>query len=164
MESLLLKNICLSVILAMGTLCYAEPFVADTAKRVSLQSPNDNIALRKDSDSAVIREDSVYLQYHVDKKAQFPGGLDSLNSFIKKNLCYPPETRDICIVGTVIVQFIIEKNGAVSDVKVIRSVDPLLDKEAVRVVTSMPNWIPAEKDGKAVRSYYTLPIRFGLYR
>ena len=144
--------------------CFAESFATDTTKGGPLQSPNDSIVLRKYSDSVTNEKDSVYLQYHVDKKAQFPGGLDSLNSFIKKNLCYPPETRDICIEGTVIVQFIIEKNGAVSDVKVIRSVDPLLDKEAVRVVTSMPNWIPAEKDGKAVRSYYTLPIRFGLYR
>lgn len=159
MESLLLKNICLSVILAMGTLCYAEPFVADTAKRVSSQSPNDNIALRKDSDSAVIREDSVYR--HVDKKAQFPGGPDSLKSFIRKNLCYPSED---CFEGSVIVRFIVEKDGSISDVKVIRSIEPLVDDEAVRVVRSMPKWIPAEKDGKAVRSRLMLPVKWGLYR
>ena len=161
MESLLLKNICLSVILAMGTLCYAEPFVADTAKRVSLQSPNDNIALRKDSDSAVIREDSVYHRYNVDKTAQFPGGPDSLKSFIRKNLCYPSED---CFEGSVIVRFIVEKDGSISDVKVIRSIEPLVDDEAVRVVRSMPKWIPAEKDGKAVRSRSMLPVKFGLYR
>lgn len=159
MESLLLKNICLSVILAMGTLCYAEPFVADTTKRVSPQSPNDNIALRKDSDSAVIREDSVYR--HVDKKAQFPGGSDSLKSFIRKNLCYPSED---CFEGSVIVRFIVEKDGSISDVKVIRSIEPLVDDEAVRVVRSMPKWIPAEKDGKAVRSRFMLPVKWGLYR
>ena len=156
MESLLLKNICLSVILAMGTLCYAEPFVADTAKRVSSQSPNDNIALRKDSDSAVIREDSVYR--HVDKRAQFPGGPDSLKSFIESNLCYP-NLLD-CVEGSVIVRFIVEKDGSISDVKVIRSIEPLVDDEAVRVVRSMPKWIPAEKDGKAVRYRFMLPVKF----
>ena len=160
MESLLLKNICLSVILAMGTLCYAEPFVADTTKRVSPQSPNDNIALRKDSDSAVIREDSVCR--HVDKKAQFPGGPDSLKSFIKRNLILPPLLE--CYQGSVFVRFIVEKDGSISDVKVIRPIEPLVDDEAVRVVRSMPKWIPAEKDGKAVRSRFMMPVKFGLYR
>lgn len=160
MESLLLKNICLSVILAMGTLCYAEPFVADTTKRVSSQSPNDSIALRKDSGSVTNEKDSVYLQWHVDKKALFPGGSDSLKSFIRKNLCYPSEE---CVEGSVIVRFIVEKDGSISDVKVIRSI-PLVDDEAVRVVRSMPKWIPAEKDGKAVRSRFMLPVKFGLYR
>ncbi len=161
MESLLLKNICLSVILATGTLCYAEPFVADTTKRVSSQSPNDNIALRKDSDNAVIREDSVYHLYNVDKKAQFPGGRDSLKSFMVKNLILPPSPD--CFEGSVIVRFIVEKDGSISDVKVIRSIDPLVDDEAVRVVRSM-KWIPAEKDGKAVRFRFTLPVSFKLYR
>ena len=144
----------------MGTLCYAEPFVTDSAKRVSSQLPNDNIALRKDSDSAVIREDSVYR--HVDKKAQFPGGPDSLKSFMEKNLILPP-SQD-CFEGSVIVRFIVEKDGSISDVKVIRSIEPLVDDEAVRVVRSMPKWIPAEKDGKAVRSRLMLPVKFGLYR
>ena len=156
MESLLLKNICLSVILAMGTLCYAEPFVADSTKRVSSQSPNDSIALRKDSDSAVIREDSVYR--HVDKRAQFPGGPDSLKYFIERNLCYPPSWAEL--QGSVYVQFIVEKDGSISDVKVIRSLEPPWDDEAVKGVRSMPKWIPAEKDGKAVRSRFILPVRF----
>ncbi len=162
MESLLLKNICLSVILAMGTLCYAEPFVADSTKRVSSQSPNDSIALRKDSGSVTNEKDSVYLQWHVDKKALFPGGSDSLKSFIERNLCYP-HLLD-CVEGSVIVRFIVEKDGSISDVKVIRSIEPLVDDEAVRVVRSMPKWIPAEKDGKAVRSRLMLPVKFGLYR
>lgn len=162
MESLLLKNICLSVILAMGTLCYADSFATDTTKGASLRSPNDNIALRKDSDSAVIREDSVYHRYNVDKKAQFPGGPDSLKSFMEKNLILPP-SQD-CFEGSVIVRFIVEKDGSISDVKVIRSIEPLVDDEAVRVVRSMPKWIPAEKDGKAVRSRFMLPVKFGLYR
>ena len=158
MESLLLKNICLSVILAMGTLCYAEPFVADTTKRVSSQSPNDNIALRKESGSVTNEKDSVYLQWHVDKKAQFPGGPDSLKYFIERNLCYPPSWAEL--QGSVYVQFIVEKDGSISDVKVIRSLEPPWDDEAVKVVRSMPKWIPAEKDGKAVRSRFILPVRF----
>ena len=158
MESLLLKNICLSVILAMGTLCYAEPFVADSTKRVSLQSPNDSIALRKDSGSVTNEKDSVYLQWHVDKKALFPGGSDSLKSFIERNLCYPPSWAEL--QGSVYVQFIVEKDGSISDVKVRRSLEPPWDDEAVKVVRSMPKWIPAEKDGKAVRSRFILPVRF----
>ena len=152
----------MSLILAMGTLCYAEPFVADSTKRVSSQLPNDSIALRKDSDSAVIREDSVYHRYNVDKMAQFPGGRDSLKYFIESNLCYP-HLLD-CVEGSVIVRFIVEKDGSISDVKVIRSIEPLVDDEAVRVIRSMPKWIPAEKDGKAVRYRFMLPVKFGLYR
>lgn len=153
-KSLSIEIICMSVIL-IG-ICFADSFATDTTKGASLQSPNDNIALRKDSDSAVIREDSVYR--HVDKKAQFPGGPDSLKSFIRKNLCYPSE--DDCFEGSVIVRFIVEKDGSISNVKVIRSIEPLVDDEAVRVVRSMPKWIPAEKDGKAVRSRSMLPVKF----
>ncbi len=144
----------------MGTLCYAEPFVADSTKRVSSQLPNDSIALRKDSGSVTNEKDSVYLQWHVDKKALFPGGSDSLKSFIERNLCYPPSWAEL--QGSVYVQFIVEKDGSISDAKAIRSADPLLDAEAVRVVRSMPKWIPAEMDGKAVRSIFFLPVNFSL--
>ena len=155
-KSLSIEIICMSVIL-IG-ICFADSFATDTTKGASLRSPNDSIALRKDSGSVTNEKDSVYLQWHVDKKAQFPGGPDSLKYFIERNFCYPPNWVEL--QGTVYVRFIVEKDGSISDVKVIRSIESLVDDEAVRVVRSMPKWIPAEKDGKAVRYRSMLPVKF----
>ena len=183
-----IKIIGLSVALASGAACTSDPSATCQSKEISSNSTDyddDEVNIQGEmeidsSDDQIYSEDSssIYIEPMVgviidddivdnddivdkpDKEAQFPGGADFLNSFIQKNLHYPPEALDMAIEGTVIVQLIIEKNGTISDVKVVRSVDPLLDKEAVRVVTSMPNWIPAEKDGKPVRSIYRLPVGF----
>ena len=97
----------------------------------------------------------------VEKKAEFPGGTAGLISFLKTNLQYPPEAIKEKIQGKVFLEFVIQKNGEVTDISVIRAVHPLLDAEAVRVVKLMPKWKPAEVNGKAVSSRFTLPISFG---
>lgn len=97
----------------------------------------------------------------VEKEAEFPGGgRTALNKWLSRNVRYPQDAEEAGIKGTVILQFVIEKDGSVSDVKVVRSVDPQLDKEAVRAVKSMPKWSPAEQRGKPVRYLYTLPVDF----
>lgn len=93
--------------------------------------------------------------YHMPS---FPGGPTKLMEFIKNNLHYPNE--DICAHGRVVVTFYVETDGSITDVEVIRGVDPLLDNEAVRVVKSMPKWIPGTQDGKPVRVKYTIPFTF----
>ena len=91
---------------------------------------------------------------------QFPGG--SVQKWIAKTVKYPMIAQENNIQGKVFVQFVIEKDGSVSDVKVARSVDPSLDKEAIRVVKAMPKWKPGKQRGKPVRVSYTVPINFQL--
>lgn len=107
------------------------------------------------------KDDDVPL-VKVQKKAEFPGGPDKLKEYLKKNLSYPDIAREEGVEGKVFVKFVVGKDGTIKDVKVIRSVDPLLDKEAVRVVSEMPKWTPAQQHDKPCASYFTLPVNFVL--
>jgi len=95
----------------------------------------------------------------VEQQPAFPG---NLNQFLRDNIHYPTVAQENGIQGKVIVQFVVEANGSISDVRVVRSVDPSLDKEAVRVVKSMPKWSPGKQNGQAVRVRFTLPVNFKL--
>ena len=81
-------------------------------------------------------------------------------SWLSQNIRYPAAAQRNGIQGRVMVSFVVEKNGSVSDVRVLKSVDPLLDNEAIRVVKAMPKWSPGKLNGQAVRVKYTLPISF----
>ncbi len=98
----------------------------------------------------------------VEEPAQFPGGDEALLKFIQENTKYPIEAIKNNISGTVYVQFVVEKDGSISDVKVVRGIGGICDEEAVRVITKMPSWIPAKQKGIPVRSYYVIPIAFVL--
>ena len=98
----------------------------------------------------------------VEQMPDFPGGMSALMQYLSKNIKYPVVAEENGIQGRVIVTFVVEKNGSITDVQVVKSVDPSLDKEAVRVVKSMPNWIPGKQNGSAVRVKYTLPVTFRL--
>ena len=89
-------------------------------------------------------------------------GYEGLAKYVSENIIYPAIAKEYNIQGKVYVQFIIEKNGKVSNVKVVRGVDKNLDKEAVRVIKSSPDWKPGIQRGKAVRVYFTVPINFQL--
>ena len=96
----------------------------------------------------------------VEKMPSFPGGSEALKEYLKKNTRYP--NPDACIQGRVVVVFVVDEKGNLSDGKVARSVEPSLDAEAVRVVKSMPRWNPGIEKGKAVKVRYTLPVTFRL--
>ncbi|MDO4801264.1 MAG: energy transducer TonB [Prevotellaceae bacterium] len=98
----------------------------------------------------------------VEQMPDFPGGMSALMQYLSKHIKYPVIAEENGIQGRVIVTFVVEKNGSITDVQVIKSVDPSLDKEAVRVVKSMPHWIPGKQNGSAVRVKYTLPVTFRL--
>lgn len=104
--------------------------------------------------------DSVYSI--VEEMPKFPGGENAMMKFISENVTYPQEARDKNISGRVFVSFVVEKDGSVNEVKVIRGVDKILDDEAVRVVKAMPKWTPGKQKGEAVRVNYNLPIFFKL--
>ena len=98
----------------------------------------------------------------VEEMPQFPGGMNEAMKFLAMNIKYPISAQQAKIEGRVIVQFVVEKDGSVSDVKVMRGVNSELDAEAIRVVSMMPKWIPGKQRGKAVAVKYTMPIMFRL--
>ncbi|RGX97242.1 energy transducer TonB [Segatella copri] len=98
----------------------------------------------------------------VDEKPSFPGGESAMKSYLNSNVKYPAVAQENGVQGRVIVESIIEKDGSMSDVKVIRSVDPSLDREALRVVKAMPKWTPAKLKGIPVRTKCTTPVVFRL--
>lgn len=98
----------------------------------------------------------------VEEMPEFAGGQAALMQFLNKNMKYPAVSQENGTQGRVIVQFIIDKDGSITDPVVVRSVDPYLDKEAIRVIRMMPKWKPGMQRGKTVRVKYTLPVIFKL--
>ena len=109
-------------------------------------------------------EESVYNEVNeidkVDEKPSFPGGESAMKSYLNSNVKYPVEARENCIQGRVIVQFIIEKDGSISDVKISESVNPSFDREALRVVKAMPKWNPGKLQGIPARVKNEVPVVF----
>ena len=98
----------------------------------------------------------------VEQMPQFPGGPAELLKYIAKNLHYPAIAAENGIQGRVILRFVVSAEGNVENVQVLRSLDPYCDKEAIRVVQSLPKWIPGKQNGRNVPVYYTCPIVFKL--
>ena len=98
----------------------------------------------------------------VEVMPQFPGGQIAMLQYLMENIKYPEQAMKEGIQGRVTVRFIVEKDGSISDVKPVLSVHPLLNKEAVRVVKSMPKWSPGKHNGKPVRVRFNLPVMFKL--
>ena len=96
----------------------------------------------------------------VEKMPSFPGGESALNQYLSKNIKYPPIALENGVSGRVICQFVVNRDGSIVDIEVVRSVDKSLDNEAIRVIKSMPKWTPGEQRGKPVRVKYTLPVNF----
>ncbi|MBQ8594103.1 MAG: energy transducer TonB [Bacteroidaceae bacterium] len=117
----------------------------------------------KDIDNVVVeepKEEEVFMV--VEKMPEFPGGMGELMKWLSKNIKYPAIAQENGVQGRVVVQFVVNKDGSIVDPQVIKSVDPYLDKEALRVVKAMPKWSPGEQRGKPVRVKYTLPVMFRL--
>lgn len=98
----------------------------------------------------------------VEQMPEYPGGMGELMKFIQRNIRYPKEAQEQGKQGRVIVQFVVEKDGSITEVKVARSADPQLDAEALRIVSEMPKWTPGKQRGKEVRTRFTLPVTFRL--
>ena len=98
----------------------------------------------------------------VEQMPEYPGGPKALMEFLNNNVQYPAEAEKAGIQGRVIATFVVEKDGSISNAKVVKSVDPLLDAEALRVIDAMPNWKPGMQNGKVVRVKYTIPLSFHL--
>lgn len=107
-----------------------------------------------------VNKNSVYDV--VEQMPSFPGGISGLRTYLNQNIRYPAEAQENCVQGRVVVSFVVGKDGHISDVTVLRSVDPSLDKEAVRVIRNMPRWTPGKQGGEPVRVRYNVPVSFRL--
>ena len=112
------------------------------------------------TDSTQTESDGISVFNLVEKQPEFPGGEQALLDYIGSNVHYPKKARKKNIQGTVYISFIVEKDGKVSTVRVLRGIGGGCDEEAVRVVSSMPAWKPGYQRGKPVRVQFNLPIRF----
>lgn len=125
---------------------------------------------KKGIDIADLKEHKVIVEEKVEDKPfvtveqmpYFPGGEAELKKFIDSNLKYPVVAQEEGIQGRVIIRFVVEEDGSISNVNIIRGIDPSCDKEAFRLIKTSPKWNPGKQNGKAVRVYYTLPIIFKL--
>ena len=116
-------------------------------------------AVVKEPESAP-KEDEIFVA--VEQQAEFPGGMAALMKWLSNNIRYPEAAQQNDVQGRVIVKFVVEKDGSVSQAQIVKGVDKDLDKEALRVVNKMPKWQAGKNNGVAVRSYFTLPVNFRL--
>lgn len=110
----------------------------------------------------VVEEVTEEIFVVVEEQPEFPGGNAAMMKFLSDNIKYPVIAQENGIQGRVITNFVVERDGSITDVQVVRGVDPSLDKEAVRVIQSMPKWKPGKQRGSAVRVRFTLPVVFRL--
>ena len=142
----------------------AQPEAVEAAKpeapaesTVTVQSPIGETA---EGETNNMVESEVYNM--VEEAPQFPGGVQELMKYLGKNLKYPVAAQNAGKQGNVVCQFVVKSDGTIGDIKVMRSISPELDEEAIRVIKAMPAWTPGKQDGKAVNVRYTLPVAFRL--
>ena len=128
---------------------------ADENTTVEIQEVVDVV-----QEEEVVEEPQVF--FIVEDMPEFPGGELALRKYIAENVRYPEMAKENDIQGTVYVRFVVDTDGSVKNVEVIRGVDQLLDKEAIRVVQSLPKWKPGKQRGKAVKVSHSVPIKFQL--
>ena len=109
-----------------------------------------------------VKEEETKVFDVVEQMPSFPGGPSALMQYLNSNIKYPVVAEENGVQGRVVCTFVVEKDGSITDVRVVKSVDPSLDKEAARVVKAMPKWIPGKQNGSAVRVKYTVPVTFRL--
>ena len=109
-----------------------------------------------------VKEEETKVFDVVEQMPSFPGGPSALMQYLNSNIKYPVVAEENGVQGRVVCTFVVEKDGSITDVRVVKSVDPSLDKEAARVVKGMPKWIPGKQNGSAVRVKYTVPVTFRL--
>lgn len=123
----------------------------------------ENGKLIGEVNSLMVGEDTISAPYQVvEQMPEFPGGERALTKFLGNAVIYPRIATENGIQGKVFVNFVVDRSGSISNVKIIRGVDQSLDQEAMRVVKSMPKWIPGKQNGEAVRVSFTVPINFVL--
>ena len=144
---------------ALALVAYAHPEVNDLTEQM------DQTAIQPEMMAeqiyAVPADTSIVFDV-VEQKPDFPGGMEALMQYLKENIKYPKDAEQQQKQGRVVVTFVVEKDGTVTEPKVVKSVFSSLDEEALRVIKNMPRWTPGKQKGKPVRVKYTIPISFRL--
>lgn len=133
-------------------MAFATTFMASAQKR--------SVSCRIDSNGRGSVDLQVYLFEEVDEQPSYPGGEREMMKFINKERCYPEEAYNAGVQGRVLCSFIVQPDGAVSYIEVLRGVEKSLNDEAVRIISNMPKWSPGKVDGSNVPTYCILPISF----
>lgn len=119
---------------------------------------------KEEAKSMIVKGDTISEEFIVgeimEERPSFPGGQQKLMEFIANNIRYTDEMKETGITGRVVVSFVIKKDGSIGEPKIIRSIHPLFDNEALRVISSMPKWRPGSQRGKRVEVTYSIPILF----
>ncbi len=118
----------------------------------------DSVVVNQVEVSAPVEKEEIYVSF--EKAPEFVGGIQAMNEYLLKELKYPQLARELRIQGMVIVQFVVGKDGSITEAEVVRGIGGGCDEEALRVVQAMPNWIPGVQNKKQVRVRYAIPIRF----
>ncbi len=133
-------------------------YIAQDSVDESISNLNSNRAkIKKHVHQKKHNDEKVYEV--VEQMPSFPGGQEALMTYINNNIKYPDE---VCGQGRVVVSFIVEKDGSITNATIRRSVDPAFDREALRVISSMPKWIPGKNNGRKVRVRFNVPVQFKL--
>ena len=135
-------------------------FDEGTDNKINVQEFKKDVVVEEKKPVEAKKPEEVF--HSVEQMPQFPGGEAALMKYLSSHINYPPMAAENNVQGKVIVQFVIEKTGKVGEVAIVRSVDKDLDKEAVRVCKSLPNFTPGRQNGRPVSVWYTLPIQFKL--
>ena len=149
-----------NILMSMKNNCKRKPKVQKqemegTRVVVKAESPEDTAQIKNVESTEKTFE-------VVEQMPAFPGGDAALMKYLSENIKYPKAAEKAGEQGRVVVNFIVEKDGAISNVNVVRSVTPTLDAEAVRVIKAMPKWVPGKQDGQFVRVKYNVPVSFRL--
>ena len=140
-----------------------EDNVETESIEVNTEETEQEVVIAAPVEAPVEEEEEEVVFVVVESMPEFPGGQQALFKYLSENVKYPVIAQENGIQGRVICQFVVNKDGSIVDVEVVRSGgDPSLDKEAVRVIKSMPKWKPGKQRGKAVRVKYTVPVNFKL--
>jgi len=139
--------------------------VADPGQKDQKGNPDMDVHIDEpigNSDIKQVTEESNEIFTAVEHQATFPGGLDKFYDYLGKTIKYPAVARENNVQGRVYLTFVVEKDGSLTDIKVMRGIGSGCDEEAMRVLKASPKWKPAEQNGRIVRSQFTVPINFTL--
>ena len=140
-----------------------EDNVETESIEINTEDDKEEVVIAAPVEAPEEEEEEEVIFVVVESMPEFPGGQQALFKYLSENVKYPVIAQENGIQGRVICQFVVNKDGSIVDVEVVRSGgDPSLDKEAVRVIKSMPKWKPGKQRGKAVRVKYTVPVNFKL--
>ena len=159
-----LKYVYVLPLAAIAVAAFARPEVSSELNEISSSKVMELSEFVQTESAKIVeaKKDTDVVFQVVEEMPEFPGGMEELFKFMSTNLKYPVSAQKARKQGRVVIQCTVEKDGSLSEVKVVRSVDPDLDAEAVRVVSAMPKWKPGRQRGQVVRVKYALPVIFKL--